>query len=141
MELVPRRHHSAISLLALFDGDWEFVEKGFAVFDLLIDDDAIEALFAVEKLFCEIDGEFCHHRYGEKLFLCFLLCVFDALGDFDFLFAGKQRHLAHLLEVHSNRVIQNIMLAGLGLFLFRFFLLSLEVINFFRIEDIDLEVL
>jgi hypothetical protein len=31
----------------------------------------------------------------------------DALGDFDFLLARQQRHLAHLLEVHAHRIVDD----------------------------------
>ena len=40
--------------------------------------------------------------------------VFDALGDFDLLFASEQRDLAHLLEVHPNRIVEDIELLVLG---------------------------
>ena len=39
-----------------------------------------------------------HHRLG----------VLDALGNFDFLLAGEQRDLAHLLEVHPDRIVEDV---------------------------------
>ena len=44
--------------------------------------------------------------------------LFDALADLDFLFAGEQRHFAHLVHVHPHRVVQNFQ-PGI-FFLFRF---------------------
>ena len=36
-----------------------------------------------------------------------LVALFHPLGQFDFLFSRKQRHLAYLLEIHSYRVIDS----------------------------------
>ena len=69
--------------------------------------------------------------------LDFVFGVFDALGNFDFLLAGEQRDLAHLLEIHADRVIEDIE-AGLFLFFFRFGLL--DAIDFGLVDDLDLEV-
>ena len=48
-------------------------------------------------------------RFEEGV-LSFELGVLDALGNFDFLLAGQQRHLAHLLEIHADGIIENVML-------------------------------
>ena len=37
-----------------------------------------------------------------------MLGFLDSLGDFDLLFAGEQGNLSHLLEIHANRVIENV---------------------------------
>ena len=52
------------------------------------------------------------------------LGVLDPLGNLHFLLAGQQRHLAHLLEIHPHRVVEDVELA-VG---FLFFLLLLVVI-------------
>ena len=65
----------------------------------------------------------------------------NALGDFDFLFAGQQRDLAHLLEVHANRVVENIMPAGFRLSLFLLFLFRLEGVYLAWVQDLDFEIL
>ena len=49
-----------------------------------------------------------HHVFG----------FLDPFGNFYFLFPGQQRDLAHLLEIHPHRVIQNIDLRFGPLFLF-----------------------
>ena len=64
----------------------------------------------------------------------------DAFGNLDFLFARQQRHLAHLLEIHPHRVIEDVELR------FRFFfffflgvLLSVFVtVDLGRFDDVDL---
>ncbi len=40
------------------------------------------------------------------------LAALDALGDFDFAFAGEQRHRAHLPEIHSDGVVGFLERAG-----------------------------
>ena len=50
----------------------------------------------------------------------------DALGNLDFLLSRQQRDLAHLLEVHPDRIVQDVVLGRAGLFLFRLFLTLLE---------------
>ena len=54
-----------------------------------------------------------HHVFG----------FLDSFGDFHLLLPSQQRNLAHLLEIHAHRVVQNIEL-GFG-FLFLFFFLRL----------------
>ena len=64
----------------------------------------------------------------------------DPLGDFDFLLAGQQRHLAHLLEIHPDRIVEDVELR-FRLFFFLFvviFLAVLVTIDFRRIDDVDL---
>ena len=72
-----------------------------------------------------------HHVFG----------FLDSLGNLHFLFARQERHLAHLLEIHPHRIIQNIEL-GLGLlflfFLFRVFFSVLVTIDLRRFDNIDL---
>ena len=62
----------------------------------------------------------------------------DALGNLDFLFAREQRHLAHLLQVHAHRVIEDVE-AGIDfgglLFLFG---LALETVHLRGVNDLDI---
>ena len=51
-----------------------------------------------------------HHIFG----------FLNAFGNFHFLLSGQERDLAHLLEIHPHRIVENIEL-GFG-FLFLFFL-------------------
>ena len=56
-----------------------------------------------------------------------LLGFLDALGYFDFLLPGQQRHLAHLFQVHPHRIVEDIELR-LRLFLFLLFDLFFPVL-------------
>ena len=79
-----------------------------------------------------------------RCFCTIALGVLDALGNFDFLLAGEQRHLAHLLEVHPDRVVEDVEL-GVGLLLVGKFLLGaggglLVTVDLGGVDDVDLEV-
>jgi hypothetical protein len=142
----------AVGLLGLgvgaFDAADERLERGqvlVAAVDLLVLDDAVEALAALLELAGQVEvlarGEaepvevLLHHRLG----------VLDALGNFDFLLAGEQRDLAHLLEVHPDGVVQDVEL-GVGLLLVGKFLLFLPgggllvTVDLGGVDDVDLEV-
>ena len=73
-----------------------------------------------------------HHPFG----------LFNPFGYFDFLFPGQKRDLAHLLEIHPHRVVQNINLGFGSLFLFFFlvcvFLTVLVAIHLRRFNNVDL---
>ena len=67
-----------------------------------------------------------------------VLGVLDALGNLDFLFAREQRDLAHLLEIHADRIVEDIRRPSflplprlLGL---------LDAIDFGLVDDLDLEI-
>ena len=62
--------------------------------------------------------------------------LLDALADLDFLLAGEQRHLAHLVHVHPHRVVQDLQ-PGVFLF-FRF--RRLGALDFGVVNDLDVEV-
>ena len=59
--------------------------------------------------------------------------VFDALGNFHFLFAGEQGDLAHLLEIHADRVIEDVEF----LVCLEFLLLAAIVVAFLILESVD----
>ena len=63
----------------------------------------------------------------------------DALGDFDFLLARQQGHLAHLLQIHPHGIIENIQ-AAFVLLLFLLRLGLLDAIHFGLVHDLDLEI-
>ena len=63
--------------------------------------------------------------------------VLDALGNFDFLLARQQRHLAHLLEVHADRVVQDVQ-PGLVLLFLR--LRLLDPVHLGLVNDLDFEI-
>jgi len=59
---------------------------------------------------------------------------FNALGDFHLLLAREQRHLAHLLQIHPDRIIQDVQPGTLGKLLQPLDTLRLDLVN-----DLDLE--
>ena len=63
--------------------------------------------------------------------------VFDAFGDLHLLFARQQRHLAHLLEIHPDRIVQDVQ-PRLLVFLFRLGLL--DAVHLRLVDDFDLQV-
>ena len=66
--------------------------------------------------------------------------LFDPLGNLHFLLARQQRHLAHLLEIHPDRVIENIELR-FRLFFFLFlgvFLAVLVTVHLGGFDNVDL---
>ena len=72
-----------------------------------------------------------HHVFG----------FLDPLGNLHLLFAGEQRDLAHLLEIHPHRIIQDIQLHFRLLFfllLLDVFLSIFEAIDFRGFDDVDL---
>ena len=81
------------------------------------------------------------HGRLEKRFLRLQLGGLDPLGNFDFLFAREQRDLAHLLEIHPNRIVQDVVLRRAGLLLLRFLLPLLVILDLVRLENLDLEIL
>ncbi len=65
----------------------------------------------------------------------------DPLGDLDLLLARQQRNLAHLLQVHPDRIVEDVVLRGARLLLLGLLLALLVVLDLVRLEDLDLEVL
>ena len=51
---------------------------------------------------------FGHKAHRVQAVLQLVLRLLDALGDVDFLLARKQRHLAHLLQVHAHWIVQHV---------------------------------
>ncbi len=123
------------------DQNGKGLEVGFPVLDFFIDNDSVESLFTIEELFSEVQSEVGSDSHGKEGFLRFEFRAFDSLGYFNFLFSGQKGDLPHLLEIHANGIVQYIVLTGLGLGFFLFFLFGLERIDFIGIEDVDLQVL
>jgi hypothetical protein len=80
-------------------------------------------------------------RRLEKGLLRLELGVLDPLGDLDLLLAREQRHLAHLLQVHPHRVVEDVVLRRARLLLLGLLLALLVVLDLVGLEDLDLEVL
>jgi hypothetical protein len=80
-------------------------------------------------------------RCFEQHLLSLQLSGFDALRNLDFLLARRQRNLAHLLEVHPDRIVEDVILRRAGLLFLRLLLALLERFDLLRLDDLDVEVL
>ena len=119
----------------------EHLVIGVAGFDLLIDDDLIETFFLAENLEGEVElvGEGQPAR--EKENLGFKFGVLDALGNLDFLFAGEQRLVAHLLQVDVERVVRGVGRDGARSFFFRVLDLLAVGLDLVLVEELDVEII
>ena len=139
--LVPGLGHAGLGLLGRVHELRQGPEVGVAALDLLVDHDPVEALLPVEQLRPQVRDVGSDRRGLEERLLCLELGVLYPLGDLDLLLAGEQRHLAHLLQVHAHRVVQDVVLRRARLLLLRLLLALLVVLDLVRLEDLYLEVL
>ena len=119
----------------------QHLHVALAALDFLVEDHAVETLAAFGQLLRRDRGARCaikpkrlnvtlHHR----------LRFLDPLGNLHLLLAGQQRDLAHLLEIHPHRIIENVELRSRAspLPLPRVFLPVLITIDLGGLDDIDL---
>ncbi len=137
----PGLGDARLGLLGVFDQLGQGFEVGLAAVDFLVDDDAVEAFLAGEELGAEASDVGADGGGFEEGGLGLEFGVLDALGDLDFLFARQQRDLAHLLEIHAHRVVEDVVLRGTGLLLLGLLHALLEIVNLIGLEDLDLKVL
>ncbi len=116
-----------------------FAQMVVAAFDFLVNDNAVEAFLGRfgNEFFGQGDVLLAGEAKAVDDALDLVLGVFDALGDFDLLLAGEQGHLAHLLEVHAHRVVQDVQACFLVLFV-RFGLL--DPVHLRLVNDLDFQV-
>ena len=138
---LPRLGDGLLGLLGVLDELGQALEVGLAAVDLLVDDDAVEALLAVEELGAERADVGADGGGLEEGGLGLELGILDALGNLDLLLAGQQRDLAHLLEVHADRVVEDVVLRGAALLLLGLLHALLVIVDLVGLEDLDLEVL
>src|ERR1035438_5075858 len=139
--LDPGLGHPGLVLLRRLDQLGQRPEVGVAALDLLVDDDPVEPLLAVEQLGAEDGDVAAHRRCVEKGLLGLELGVLDPLRDLDLLLARQERHLPHLLEVHPHRVVEDVVLRRAGLLLLGLLLALLVILNLVGLQDLDLKVL
>ncbi len=132
---------ACLRLLRGFDEFRQGLEVALAAFDFFVDDDTVKALFAVEQLGPERGDVVADGRGVEQLFLGFELGILDAFGNFNFLLARQQRDLAHLLEIHADGIVEDVVLRAARLLLLGFFLALLVALDFIGVEDVDLKIL
>ena len=123
---------------------WESLHVSLAGLDFLIENDAVKALLAFVELVSEIEIGIGHESKLMEMAGHFHFGILDAFGDFDLLFAGKQRDLAHLLEIHPDRVIKDVeFLVGFDVLILAVAFVAFFVfvsINLGSIDDIKLHV-
>ena len=111
--------------------------------DFLVENHPIESFPALDQLLSEIQVGLRDKTEAIDVLQHHVFGFLDALGYFDFLFAGQERHLAHLLEIHPHWVVQDIDLGFGSLFLFQIllcvFFAVLVTIDFRRFDNVDLQ--
>ena len=129
---------SGIERADFLDQVAQVLQVAFAVGDFLVHHHAVKAFLGRlgEEFLGDGDvllggeaeavNQALHLRFG----------LLDALADLDFLLAGEQRHLAHLVHVHPHRVVQDFQAAVLFLFRFR----RLGALHLGLVHDLDVEV-
>ena len=113
----------------------------FPALDLVVEDDAVETLLGRLAQQLVRKGDVLLSREAEAVndFFNLVLRSFNAFGNLHFLLAGEQGHLAHLFQVHADRIIKDVQPP---LFFFRIDLglLDVQVIHFRLVHDLDLEI-
>ena len=128
-----------VELADVADQAAQFAQVGVAAVDFLVENDAVKAFLGRlgNQFFRKGDVFLAGETEAVDDIFDFVFGVLDALGDFDFLFACEERHLAHLLEIHADRIIENVeagfilLFLGLGLF---------DAVDFGLVDDFDFEV-
>ena len=131
--------HLLVDDAQVFDELAERAKVVVAALDLFVENDAVEPFLGRfgNEFFGQCDVLLAGETEAVDDFFDLVFRVFNALGNLHFLLAREQRHLAHLLEVHPNRVVQNVQPA-LVLFLFR--LRLLDAVNFRLVHNFHFEV-
>ena len=141
LRLLPCLLHAQLVPLGGLNQFGERFEVSLPAVDLLVDDDPVEAFFAVEQLLPERADVPAHNADMKQRLLRMQLGILDPLGDLDLLLARQQRHLAHLLEIHADGIIENVVLRRARLLFLRLLLALFVAVNLVRVENVDLEVL
>ena len=118
----------------------QHLHVALAALDFLVENHAVETLAAFGQFLREIEVRLGDETKAVDEPLHHDLRLLDSLGNLHLLLARQQRHLAHLLEIHPHRVVENIELR-LRLLFFLFlgvFLAVLVTIHLGRFDDVDL---
>jgi len=129
-----------LELGALLRGLGEHLVIRVAGLDLLVDDHLVEALFLAEDLEGEVELVGQGEPAGEEVVLGLQFGVLDALGDLDFLFAGEQRLVAHLLQVDIERIVRGVGRDGAGGFFFGVLDLLAVRLDLIFVQELDVQV-
>ena len=107
--------------------------------DLLVENHAVEALLGRlgNQLFRQRNVLFGGETEAVDDALDLVFGRFDALGNLHLLLARQQRHLAHLLEIHADRIVQDVeppflvLLVRFGLF---------DAVHLRLVNNLDLQI-
>ena len=109
--------HLGVLLPHLFDETMKRLDVFLAGLDDLVDRNPVEPLLG--GIGCQLFGQGNMLLGGEAQAVQDALDLkfgsLDSLGNLHLLLTGQQRHLPHLLEVHANRIVQNVQPAFFGL--------------------------
>ena len=103
------RVHLLVERVDFLDELAQIAQMAFAIGDFLVHNHAVEPfLRRLGQQFFR-DGDVFLRGEAEAVndALHLDLGLFDALANFDFLFAREQRDLAHLVHIHADRVVEN----------------------------------
>ena len=127
----------------LFAEAGEIFHISLATLDFLVEDHSIETFSALDQFTGQIQVGLRDNAKTIDVLQHHVFGLFNAFGYFYFLFPGQKRDLAHLLEIHAHRVVQNIDLGFASLFLFQILLgilfPILVAIDFRRLDNVDLQ--
>src|SRR2546430_7013367 len=101
--------------------------------------------YAIEPFFRRLGNQLLRQRdvflgretQAEKDSFDLMLGLFDSLADGHFAFAREERHLAHLAQVHAQRIVQRI---ELGLFVWLPALWLLSAVHLRLVNDLNVEI-
>ena len=81
-----------------------------AAFDLFVDNHAVKPFLGRlgDQLLGQRNVLFASETETINDRLDLIFGLFDSFANLNYLLAGKQRNLPHLLEVHPDRVVQNV---------------------------------
>ena len=134
----------AVKLLQLITELRQPFHVAFAGLDFLVEDHTVEALLALVEFIGEVQIGIGDETKEMKVLGDLDLRILDALGNFHFLLTSKQGHLAHLLEIHPDRIVEDVeLLVRFDIFFFAIALVALLVfvaVDFGSIDDVELHV-
>ena len=131
--------HLLVDEAQVFDELAERAKMVVAALDLFVENYAVETFLGRfgNEFFGQCDVLLAGETEAVDDFFDLVFRVFNAFGNLHFLLAREQRDLAHLLEVHPNRVVQNVQPALVLLF---FRLRLLDAVHFRLVNDFHFEV-
>ena len=95
-------------LLHFFAETREQLHVALPALDFLVEDHAIEAFAAFDQLRRQLEVSVRDESKAMNMHRDASFGFLDPLGNFDFLLARQERHLAHLLQIHPHRIVEDV---------------------------------